>query len=369
MSMLRLALPSKAWEEDTLRFLGQCGLRIDRSNPRQYRAQMRGLPTGPAGVVFQRATDIFDEVNGRSVDLGITGYDIVAEHRSEEDEIVLVHPELGFRRCALVLAVPEGWVDVSSVSDLAEVSAELRSAGRELRVATKYGNLTRQFLYGRGITQFTLVEVSGAIEAAPALETADIICDLTSSGVTLRENRLKPVGGGVVVESQACLIGNRVTLTGDAERLEATHALLELIEAYLRSRQQVSITANMRGESAEVVARLAMANGGVAGLRGPTVARVFPRDVNDSQAGDWFALTVVVGENVLLAAVEGLRKAGASEITATSVRYVFEHRSWTFESLKRQLGEQTRSTDRPHTPPASGALAAALPPDRAAASG
>src|ERR1700716_4304742 len=334
MGALRLAIASKGWEDDTLRFLGQCGLRVDRSNPRQYRASMRGLPTGPAEVVFQRATDIFEEVNGGSVDLGITGYDIVAEHRSEEDDIVIVHQELGFRRCALVLAVPEGWLDVSSVSDLAEVAVELRTAGRELRVATKYPNLARQFLYDRGMTYFDLVEVSGAIEAAPALETADIICDITSSGVTLRENRLKAVAGGVVVESQACLIGNRRGLMSDPERLEATHGLLELIEAYLRSRQQVSITANIRGESAEAVARRVLANGGVAGLRGPTVARVFPKDATED---DWFALTVVVGEDVLLPAVHSLRLAGASEVTATQVRYVFEHRSWTFEALKRQL--------------------------------
>ena len=335
MSQLRIGLPSKGWEDDVLRFLGQCGLRVDRSNPRQYRAQMRGLPTGPAEVVFQRATDIFDEVNGGSVDLGITGYDIVAEHRSEEDGVVVVHGELGFRRCALVLAVPEGWVDVTSVSDLAEVAAELRATGRELRVATKYANLTRQFLYDRGITYFELVEVSGAIEAAPALETADIICDLTSSGVTLRENRLKTIGGGVVVESQACLIGNRRTLVADQERLEATRGLLELMEAYLRSRQQVSITANIRGDSAESVARRVLASGEVAGLRGPTVARVFPKD--GSQGDDWWAVTVVLGESVLLAAVEAMRRAGASEVTATQVRYVFEHRSWTFEALKRQL--------------------------------
>jgi ATP phosphoribosyltransferase len=334
MSVLRIALPSKGWEEDTLRFLAQCGLRVDRSNPRQYRARMRGLPTGPAEVVFQRAPDIFEEVNAGTVELGFTGYDIVAEHRAEDDDIVVVHGELGFRRCALVVAVPEGWVDVSSVSDLAEVAVELRSAGREMRVATKYPNLTRQFLYDRGMTYFEMVEISGAIEAAPALDTADIICDITSSGVTLRENRLKPIGGGVVVESQACLIGNRRGLAADPERLEATRWLLELMEGYLRSRQQVSITANICGESAEAVARRVLAMGGVAGLRGPTVARVFPKEATE---GDWFALTVVVGEDALLPAVESLRRAGASEVTATQVRYVFESKSWTYEALKRQL--------------------------------
>ncbi len=348
MSVLRLALPTKDWEDEVLSFLKErCGLRIDRSNPRQYRARMYGLPSGPAEVVFQRASDIFDEVNAGSVDLGITGYDIVAEHRSEEDDVVVVYQELGFRGCALVVAVPEGWVDVTSISDVAEVAVELRADGRQLRVATKYPNLTRQFLYDRGVTYFDLVEVSGAIEAAPALETADIICDLTSSGVTLRENRLKTIAGGTVVESQACLIGNRRTLLADAERLEATRGLLELMEAYLRSRRQVSVTANMRGQSAEEVARRVVAGGGALGLRGPTIAQVFPNDATDSH--DWFALTVVVAEDTLLQAVEALRRAGASEVSATQVRYVFEHRSWTFEALKRQLGVAGSTERAAHT--------------------
>jgi ATP phosphoribosyltransferase len=102
----------------------------------------------------------------------------------------------------------------------------------------------------------------------------------------------------------------------------------------LRSRQQISITANIPGESAEAVARRVLSSGGVAGLRGPTIARVFPKDASE---GDWFALTVVVGEDVLLPSVEALRRAGAREVSATQVRYVFEHRSWTFEALKRQL--------------------------------
>jgi ATP phosphoribosyltransferase len=79
-------------------------------------------------------------------------------------------------------------------------------------------------------------------------------------------------------------------------------------------------------------------------LRGPTVARVYPSDVSDNSL--WFALTVVVGEDALLPAVEALRRAGASDVTATQVRYVFESKSWTFESLKRQLhgGAQTRES-------------------------
>lgn len=339
MSHLRLALPSKGMEEDTLRFLRSCGFTVNRTNPRQYQATMRGLPGGAVDVVFQRASDIFDEVNQGTVHLGITGYDIVAEHRFEDDDIVIVHGELGYSRCALVLAVPEGWLDVSSVSDLAEVAADLRARGHELRVATKYANLTRQYLYDRGITYFRLVEVSGALEAAPSLDTADMICDLTSSGVTLRENRLRTMKGGEVLASQACLIGHRPSLLNDPAKLEATRALLEMMEAYLRSRDRFSLTANICGESAEGVALGVTAAGEAAGgLRGPTVARVYPREVGAGSADEkWFAVTIIVTEAKLLTAVEALRRAGASEVTATEVRYVFEHRSWSFERLKREL--------------------------------
>ncbi len=180
-----------------------------------------------------------------------------------------MHGELGYQRCALVLGIPESWVDVSSVSDLAEVATELRGMGRELRVATKYTNLTRQYLYDRGVTYFSLVEVSGAIEAAPSLDTADVICDLTSSGVTLRENRLKTIAGGTVLESQACLIGNRRILGHDPARLEATCHMLELIEASLRSRQHLSLTANIRGDSCR---GRSAAGDGVTGQRRPARA-------------------------------------------------------------------------------------------------
>ena len=59
----------------------------------------------------------------------------------------------------------------------------------------------RQFLFDNGINYFTIEESSGALEAAPALNAADVIVDLVSSGVTLRENRLKRVAGGTIVES------------------------------------------------------------------------------------------------------------------------------------------------------------------------
>jgi ATP phosphoribosyltransferase len=329
---LRMALPSKGLEEATLDFLSACGLRVNRTNPRQYRATIPALPG--AQVLFQRANDIFAKVDEGSVDLGVTGYDIVREHQYEDDNVVVLMNGLGYGHCELVVAVPEGWIDTTSMVDLAQISADLRTRGRELRVATKYPNLTRQFLYDHGINYFRLVESSGALEAAPQLGYADLIVDLMTSGVTLRENRLKMVAGGQILASQACLIGNRRTLQASPENLELTRAALELIEAHLRSRDFYSITANIRAESPEAVARRVTAHAEVAGLRGPTIARVYPKVGGDE---GWFAVTVVVESKLIISAVDSLRRAGASHITVVGVRYVFESRSWSFEALRRRL--------------------------------
>jgi ATP phosphoribosyltransferase len=335
---LRLALPSKGMEDETLRFLTNCGLSVDRSNPRQYRAALRNPPG--VTVLFQRAADIFDKVDEGSVDLGITGYDIVAEHGREDDEVEVLYRELGYGRCSLVLAVPDGWLDVGTIADLAEITTELRSRGGELRVATKYANLTRQFLYAHGINYFTVVSSQGALEAAPTMGYGDVVSDLMTSGVTLRENRLKTIAGGTILSSEACLIGNRRELSGSEPKMQATLAILELIEAYLRGRKYVTLTANVRGDSEEIVARRVTAHEAIAGLRGPTISRVYPKVGGER---DWYSVVVVVERDLLLAAVEHLRKAGAGEVSVTDVHYVFEHRSWSFEALQRQLAARTRA--------------------------
>ena len=333
---LRLALPSKGMEQQTLDFLATCGMKVSRPNPRQYRATIPVL--GGVEVLFQRATDVFSKVAEGSVDLGITGYDIVCEHQREDDGVVMLEKALGYAGCALVLAVPEGWIDVSSVTDVAEISAEFRRRGRDLRVASKYPNLSRQFLFDNGINYYTIVESDGALEAAPALNSADIIVDIVSSGVTLRENRLKRIAGGTIVESQACLIGNRAALRDDPPKLEIARNVLELIEAQMRSREYFSLTGNIRGDSPEAVARRVTSHTEVAGLRGPTISKVYPKLGGEE---GWYAATVVVQSKLLLQAIDALRRAGAGDVSVAPLRYMFQNKCWSFEALRRQLSERT----------------------------
>ena len=331
--MLRVALPSKGeLEEPTLAFLRACGLSVNRPNARQYMAAIPALHN--TTVLFQRAADIPAKVEEGSVDLGITGLDIVREHLHEGSDTHVLMEDLEYGGCYLVLAVPETWIDVSSMADMVEVSEELRDRGQELRVATKYPRLVREFLLRKELNYFNLVASTGAIEVAPTMGFADVIADLTSSGTTLRENGLKTLTDGNILTSQSCLIGNLEALRQNGVALETTKRMLEMIEANLRARDYFSITANIRGDTPESVAQGVISHPAAAGMRGPTVSKVYSRYGEEQ---DWYAVTVIVRKPELLQAVQHLRSIGAASVTVFPPNYVFEQQAESFEQLSQVL--------------------------------
>ena len=333
---LRLALPSKGQlEESTLAFLARCGMRVSKTNPRQYMARMPAFPA--VEVLFQRPTDILAKVRSGDVSIGVTGYDIVAEGSADGDDIVVLYQGLGYGACDLVLAVPDGWLDVNCTADLADLALSMREEGRRLRIATKYPNQVRDFLYGRGISQFSLVEAQGAMEAAPRIGYADMIADITATGTTLRENRLKQLDDGTILHSEACLIGNRSALLNRAAVLDLARDMLELIEAYERGRRYQSVLANINcAEPAQLMVEIAR-RPIICGLRGPAIAPIY--DAN----GDCSALTVsvVVREDQMNEALEEFRAIGSTEVIVSPVTYIFGRSSSAFESLLETLGRRS----------------------------
>lgn len=225
---------------------------------------------------------------------------------------------LGFGHCELVIGVPDSWVDVNSMADLADLSLEFREEGRDLRVATKSPRLVEPFLLSNGINYFSLAQSSGTLEAAPAIGYADIIVDIAETGATMRENRLKPIRRGTVLTSEACLIGNRRLLGLDKGKLDRAKALVELIEAHRQSQELYSITANMKGETPEEVASYVLGHAHISGLRGPTISRVYTQD-----GQGWYAVTVIVERDKLLAVVDHLRRLGGGSVTVSQPSYVF----------------------------------------------
>lgn len=319
-----------------MRFLERCGMPVWRPNPRQYVGRLSGLPE--VEVMFQRTEDIVRKVSEGSADLGITGLDLVIESDSDDRDVIVVMDDLGFRNCELVIAVPEGWLDISTVADLADLSIDFKRTGRTLRVATKFPNLTRDFFHQHGINYYSLVDAHGALEAAPVLGYADIITDLTETGVTLRDNRLRVLNGGVILRAQACLIASRRALRRAPDKLGVARPIIELAEARLRTRQFRLITANVNGNSPEEVARHVTSQVETAGRQGPTIASVYPKSGDPD--GRWFAVTIIVPADRLLSAVDHLRRGGSSGITVTSPDYVFDGDSPAFVRLQNEL-EQT----------------------------
>lgn len=330
-----LALPSKGTlSESTLNFLRTCDLRVHKANPRQYTASIPSLPQ--IDVLFQRVSDIVYKVADGTVHLGITGLDVVQEHAS--DDVLVIHEDLGYGGCDLALAVPESWIDVDSVSDLVDISLEFREAKhRNLRIATKFTSLTRRFLNAQGLHHFTLVESEGALEVAPTLGYADIICDLVATGTTLRENHLKTLDDGVVLKSQSCLIANREAISTIPAVKESLRTLLELIDAAMQGRDYYTITANIMGDSAEAIAALVAANPLTRGLQGPTISPIYAAHATSPAGKQWFTVTIMIESNNLLPTIHHLRKVGGVQATVMPARYVFMDHSPSYAKLESLL--------------------------------
>ena len=119
----------------------------------------------------------------------------------------------GFGKATLVVAIPDPWIDVQTVADLEEIAFEFKDKKKKrLRVATKYPNLTREFLFSKGVTQFKLVSSLGATEAYPFTGSSEIITDITSSGETLRANNLRILKDGEILKSEACMMASKSSL-------------------------------------------------------------------------------------------------------------------------------------------------------------
>ena len=325
--LLRIALPSDGeLYESTLAFMNACGLAVSRPNSRRYIGTIPAIPG--VEVLFQRTADVAQKVEEGSAELGVTGLDRVLEYRNDEARASVLIEDLEYGGCEFVMAVPNSWMDVTSLSDLADLALEFRQEGKQLRIATKYPRLLRSYLFQRGINYFPLVPASGAMEAAPAAGYADLIADVTATGVTLRENQLKTLDEGTILASQSCLIANPVFLAESGEALALARSIVELMEGHLRAEPYYRVTANVRATSAEEVSSTVLARPDLAGLRGPTVARVY-----NIEEQDWFNVSLLIKKSQLLEAVDHLRDCGAIDVAASQLSYLFDGHSEAYQTL------------------------------------
>jgi ATP phosphoribosyltransferase len=216
---ITLAIPSKGrLKEQALDVLAKSGLAVNLpSDERKYRAHIEGRDD--IEVAFLSASEIAGEIGQGAVDLGITGEDLLRENLADWEARAEIVARLGFGHADVVVAVPQVWLDVETMTDLDDVAADFRQRhGRRLRIATKYWRLTQQFFSQKhGIQVYRIVESLGATEGAPAAGSADVIVDITTTGSTLRANHLKILNDGVILRSQACLVASRKSRSANDE--------------------------------------------------------------------------------------------------------------------------------------------------------
>ncbi len=276
--------------EPTLELLNRCGLKLSRGKD-----QLFGFGENmPLDVLFVRDDDIPDLVHEDVCELGIIGLNVLEERRLEmiargQDAQFQVLRTLDFGRCRLSLAVPEGF--------------EFRGidALRGRRIATTYPYTLQRWL-GEHDIQAEIVTLSGAVEIAPRLGRADLICDLVSTGSTLQANHLREVE--TVLESHAVIIRTPVQLsdfkTDWVERLMMRVAGVEQVKGskYIMLHAPRSALPEIR--------RL------LPGSESPTI---LPLDGAD----DRVAIHAVCRENVFWETLESLKKAGASSLLVLPV--------------------------------------------------
>jgi len=282
---MRIAVPNKGrLHEPAMDLLDRAGLHVVDGADRKLYA---GTVDPEVAVLYARAADIPEYVSDGAADVGITGLDQARE--AEADNLIDLL-DLEFGACRLVLAAPEDG-DIGAVADL--------EGGR---VATEFPTVTRSFFDDHEV-DVTITEVSGATELTPHVDIADAIVDITSTGTTLRMNRLAEVAD--VLESSVRLFA-REDVTDD-EKVQQTRMALASV---LSAEDKRYLMMNVPGESLADVKEV------LPGMGGPTVM--------DIAGKDHVAVHAVVDEREVFETINALKKVGASDVLVTGIERLVE---------------------------------------------
>jgi ATP phosphoribosyltransferase len=288
---LKLALQKSGRLTDhSTDLLRRCGLQFSRGKD-----QLVGFGENmPFDLLFVRDDDIPDLVEEDVCDLGIVGLNVIEEKRLEmislgKTPAFTALRTLDFGRCRLSLAVPEGF-DYRGVKSLGGC-----------RIATTYPFVLARFLAENQIDAH-IVTLSGAVEIAPRLGRADVICDLVSTGSTLLANRLREVE--TVLESHAVLVKTPKTLPDIKQ--EWVERVLMRIDGVQQVRESKYIMLHAPRSALPEIRKL------LPGSESPTIIPL------EGQA-DRVAVHAVCKENVFWETLEALKAVGASAMLVLPV--------------------------------------------------
>ncbi|WP_336001549.1 ATP phosphoribosyltransferase [Halorientalis halophila] len=282
---MRIAVPNKGRLHDpSVDLLERAGLHVvDGADRKLYADTVDPDVT----ILYARAADIPEYVSDGAADLGITGLDQVRE-ADTGDLVDLL--DLEFGACRLVLAAPEDG-PITSVTDL--------EGGT---VATEFPTVTRAYFDDLGI-DVEIAEVSGATELTPHVDIADAIVDITSTGTTLRMNRLEVIDD--VLESSVRLFAREDVV--DDPKVEQVRTALGSVKTAEGKRYLMLNVPEGKVEAVKDV---------IPGLGGPTVMDVAGEDA--------VAVHAVVDEREVFETITALKAEGASDVLVTEIERLVE---------------------------------------------
>ena len=206
-NILNIGIPSKGrLRKDVLNIFKKNKLKLISSRgDRDLIGSIKGKQN--IEIIYLHAREIIEQLAGKSLDLGFSGLDLLKESEINIQNNIKVFKKYPYGQATLVVAIPTDFIDIFSMADLEEVAFEFKDKKKKrLRVATKYPNLTREFFYSKGVTQFSIVKSIGSTEIAPYTGSSEVITDITSTGSTLAANNLRIINDGYILKSELCMM-------------------------------------------------------------------------------------------------------------------------------------------------------------------
>ena len=205
--LIKIGIPSKGrLRKDVLNIFKKNKLKLISSRgDRDLIGSIKGKQN--IEIIYLHAREIIEQLAGKSLDLGFSGLDLLKESEINIQNNIKVYKKYPYGQATLVAAIPTDFIDIFSMADLEEVAFEFKDKKKKrLRVATKYPNLTREFFYSKGVTQFSIVKSIGSTEIAPYTGSSEVITDITSTGSTLAANNLRIINDGYILKSELCMM-------------------------------------------------------------------------------------------------------------------------------------------------------------------
>ena len=277
---LKLVLPKGRINTKVLKLLSDCGIELI-GDDRNYRPTAYGFDLE---VKLLKSQNIPSMVEMGQHDIGFAGIDWITERQCN----VEILKDLSYDPVKIVACIPEDW-------DWQEMQK------RPLIVASEYKNISESYLNKLGV-DYKLVRSYGATEVFPP-EDADMIIDNTSTGTTIRANRLKIVD--TVMESSTQFIGNTAALNDPGKRQDIDD-LLMLMQSVINGRERVLLEMNCSNDRISTIVDL------LPSMRYPTVSKLY------QEKG--FAVKTAVKKSEIRALMPKLIAAGATDILETAIR-------------------------------------------------